>query len=255
MSAPIQETQGGKLLKLKRRHCVTLLEMLLVLVILGLVAGVIGVNINKALYDQHFRTEVNAVVEKLRIAQNLMLILNTDVHVKFAEQPDHKGIHYWIETNCPLSESWGKFVLKKSPPLYAIRRVDFKDEKELFKQRGAADIQFLSGGYTMSRGVLRLAASELTGSSAGALERYVDLPGYPAPLKVLLQKPSEDAAQGNNENGSKMTMYTVNQIIALKQRHSQTNQEDEEQKPENRKSEDTKPTTTTASSPKEKSAA
>ena len=104
-----------------RRHFITLLELLIVIAILALVSGVIGVNIKKALLDQRFRMEVGMILDELRLAQDLMLILSTDVHVKFSQDKEKKGIKYWLELETELPERLKKQILQKKDPVKMTR--------------------------------------------------------------------------------------------------------------------------------------
>ena len=68
-----------------RRVPFTLLEILLVLSLIALIAGLVGISVHKMYISQRFRNEVSLVVDQLRLAQDMMLILDTDVHVIFSE--------------------------------------------------------------------------------------------------------------------------------------------------------------------------
>ncbi|QLH36565.1 MAG: type II secretion system protein [Parachlamydiaceae bacterium] len=68
---------------LKSKRFFTLIELLIVLMVLALASGVIGFSVHRALREQRFKTEVELVADSLRLAQNLMLIMNADVHVTF----------------------------------------------------------------------------------------------------------------------------------------------------------------------------
>ena len=79
----------------KRRY-ITFVEMMIVLTVMILTLGLIGLNINRLVVEQRFKSEAALVVDQLRLAQDLMLILNTDAIVKFRKEPDG-GIKSWIE--------------------------------------------------------------------------------------------------------------------------------------------------------------
>lgn len=165
----------------ERRH-VTLLEILIVMAILALVGGLVSIGINRALADQRFRTEVSLIVDQLRLAQDLMLVLGTDVHVKFAEDKDKSGIKYWLELETELPNEIEREVLRKHSNLKTIRGVFLKDQLAMESVRGEIDVKFLSKGSVMSRGVMRLATSDSEDPPKGTLENYICLPGYPKPI-------------------------------------------------------------------------
>ena len=84
---------------------ITLLESLIVISILAIAAGVIGFSVNRALREQHFKTEVELVVDYLRLAQNLMLIMNADVHVIFKAAESEKSNLMSIEVDGNVNDS------------------------------------------------------------------------------------------------------------------------------------------------------
>lgn len=192
----------------RQRRSFTLLEMLLVIFLMSLFLGVIGINVNKAVHEQRFRAEVGMVVDTLRIAQNIMLILDNDVHVKFKKEENAISIH--LETACPLSKRWGK-LLTKPRYLRTIHIVQLTNQPV-----GSLDLRFLSTGYVMSQGVMRLATAEASNSLKG-LEAFICLPGYPSTIVSTEQRPSEQecrslAGEAFVEN---LTNQTVSEIKSL----------------------------------------
>jgi type II secretory pathway pseudopilin PulG len=172
--------------RLKRR-LMTFMEMMVVLAIISLIGGVVAINIQKAMFEQRFRTEVATVVNQLRLAQNLMLILDQDVSVKFKQQ-DNKTIDFWLEMQCPKDKGWDKELMRRPPPLKTVGVVDFEsDEHVESREVGQLEIRFMSGGTVMSRGVLRLSTS-VEANNKNALERFVCLPGFPAPISAMSGK-------------------------------------------------------------------
>jgi hypothetical protein len=164
-----------------RRLPVTLLELVIVMAILALVAGIVAISINKALIDQRFRTEVSMVVDELRLAQDLMLIFGTDVHVIFQEDSKRDGINYWIELETELPKNIGREVMRKHEKLKTVRGVFFEGNV-LEEVHGKLDVGFLSGGAVMTKGIITLSTSEEEVKSAGILHNYICLPGYPKPI-------------------------------------------------------------------------
>lgn len=168
------------MVKCRRLH-VTLIELLLVISILLMVAGLVGFNIRRAFFEQRFRAEVSAVVDTLRLAQDLMLLLNSDAHVLFADDPAG-GIKYWIEVDKPLSGNWNRELGRKRPNLRTIHLVELDDKVSAISIKDKLDIMFLSGGLVMSKGVLRLFSDDYKNRD-GVLKSFVCLPGYPKPIE------------------------------------------------------------------------
>lgn len=183
-----------------RRLHVTLIEILLVMALIAVVAGIGGLSINRLIREQRFRNEVSLVMDSLRLAQNLMLILDNNVRVKFAEDKENGGIRHWIQTDCNLDEHWKKEILRKRENLQEIHFVEFKSEEIQNNTReGELDLNFLSGGTVMSRGILRLSNAE-SGDIPGAVERFVCLYGYPHPIVSAAERPDEKSCPSKAES-------------------------------------------------------
>lgn len=162
-----------------RKLPITLFEILIVMAILAVVSGALAIGIDKALVNQRFRNEVSMVVEELRRAQDLMMILGADVHVKFAETKERDAIPFWLEMETQLSESIQREVVNKVRHLKTIRSVTFEDSH---KVKGKTDIKFFSKGAVMSKGLLKLSISGSDVPQKNVLETYICLPGYPRPI-------------------------------------------------------------------------
>ncbi len=165
-----------------RRQAITLFELLIVIAIISLVSGVVAISINRAVLDQKFRTEVSQVVEALRLAQDLMLILGTDVHVHFETDNKEGGIKYSFELETALSPNIQAEILRKRKNLKTIKGVFFRDELPMEIQEKHIDVKFLSNGAVMSKGIMRLASTDNENPPEGTLQNYICLSGYPKPI-------------------------------------------------------------------------
>lgn len=165
-----------------RRQYVTLLEMLIVMTIIVVIAGAVMIGLEKALVEQRFRDEVGKVVDDLRLAQDLMMILGMDVHVKFTEQQKNQGIEYKLETETAINKNLQHLMIDKVRTLKTIRGVFFEDTLDDQNIEGVLDLKFFSRGVLMSQGVLRLSISSLDRPPNGVLETYIYLAGHPQPI-------------------------------------------------------------------------
>lgn len=198
----------------------TLVELLLVISILLMVAGLVGFNIRRAFFEQRFRAEVSAVVDTLRLAQDLMLLLNSDAHVLFADDPAG-GIRYWIEVEKPLSgKGWDRELMRKRPILKAIHLVEMDDRVSAIKVKEQLDIMFLSGGSVMSKGILRLFSSDEK-EREGVLKSYICLPGYPNPIVSSNTEIKECSDGKEAENADLLTRDMQNEIQPKLQKQAQ----------------------------------
>jgi hypothetical protein len=197
-----------------RRLPVTLLELLVVIAILALASGIVGVSINKALVDQRFRTEVGTVVDELRLAQDLMLILGTDVRVVFKESANQEGVEFWLEMDKMLPPNIQRELVKRVHKLKTIKGVFFADELLTEVEEGRLDVKFLSNGSVMSRGVMRLASTDSEQPRPNILESYICLPGYPKPIKSSDTKEQADELCNKNDGefDERLTVDTVQKI-------------------------------------------
>lgn len=161
-----------------RRQAMTLVELLIVIGIMAVLSGFISINVVKAVREQRFRSEVSRLVQEMRLAQELMLILKVGSTLKFSVAQNGSGIQYWLETELPIPKRWEALIRQEKPPLQAIKVMQFQDAKEA----GKLEINFLSEEVGMSKGVLRLSTSERD-SDLGTLTTYVCLPGYPSPIE------------------------------------------------------------------------
>jgi len=200
-----------------RRSHYTLLEIMIVFTILSVIGGLIVINVNKALNEQRFRTEVSLVVDELRLAQDLMLILGTDVHFKVSEGKDSKELLYWLEFDYPLPKQWEHELKRKHKGLRTIHLVDFHDQVTNEHTKGQLDVRFMSGGMVMSRGVMLLSESSENPPPHNALSRYIILPGHPSPIFSQSEKPGQSAYSHNpaRESDEQLTHYTRDEIASL----------------------------------------
>ncbi len=209
------------------RRFITMIELLMVIAIIAMISGLVGLNIRRLVLEQRFNTEVSLVVDQLRMAQDLMLIMQNDAHVKFETLRDNKGIRYWIELEKKPSNNWMREITKPRPPLTAIRKVDFQELiPSLAAQStpGQLDIKFLSGGSVMSAGVLHLSSSDAKMAPEGTRERYICLPGYPNPISSSSKE--EEAALCNPRKESDIAdrlTFAIQREISEKKPNKQNN--------------------------------
>jgi type II secretory pathway pseudopilin PulG len=190
-----------------QRRRMTFIEMVVVMAILSLVAGVIGVNISRSMQEQRFRTEVSQVMDKLRLAQNLMLILDEDIRVYFNKVEE--GISCGLMFQCTQNAGWGKEI-NRPQLLTAVRRVDFKGVGEDLG-KGDFALNFLSGGMVMSQGILKLTTGK---NRLYSDRRYVCLPGFPASLVSVEKKPNLECLSNAKANEG-LTQIIMPEIFAI----------------------------------------
>jgi type II secretory pathway pseudopilin PulG len=189
-----------------RKRYLTFIEIMIVLLIMGLTAGLIGVNIGGLINEQRYRSEVSLVVGQLRLAQDLMLILHTDATVKFRKGPE--GLRSWIEVASSLSQEWQREINRDRPPLTYLSSIQFEDAASGNRMENQFDLNFLSGGSIMSKGILVLSNQDKS------LESYICLPGYPRPISNVNSRETDSGCQMSNETdfAERLTFYTRREI-------------------------------------------
>jgi len=195
----------------RSRRFFSFLEILIVMIILFAVAGIFGVTITKAVRDQRFRAEVDLVVDQLRLAQDLMLIFRGDVHLKISPTPEKNGLQYRLVFEHPLPAHWKEELQRSHSVLKTIHAINF----HTFDEDQTIDLKFLSGGAEMSKGVLRLATSNAY--MLGTLERFVCLPGIPAPIVSVSTRPDEKSCEKLHSDDDSITQRTVEEIRGFQQ--------------------------------------
>jgi len=136
---------------LRRKQQITLIEILIVITILTMVMGVVGVNVVKMVEQERFRAGVRRLSEKLQVAQDLMLILNTDVKVNLKAEDGTLSFVYEVEQ--PLQGRVARMLLKPEK-IRGIQAITFHDMEQDIELEEELQLRFLSGGSSMSRGVL-----------------------------------------------------------------------------------------------------
>lgn len=178
----------------------------MVLALISIVIGAVAINIRHLVQQQKFQNEVNVVVDLLNRAQQLMVIYNQNVRVKFSVTA--KGIQPKIEIDCLLDPQWEKWLTRHSKILTEIHSLNFKDLT--FPERSETErmIHFMPNGGGISRGIMSLSTAKETGIT-GAFDAYICLPGYTASIKSEMTNP-----KNCDENPDpKIALITRNEVL------------------------------------------
>ncbi len=197
----------------KRRAFVTLVEMLIVISILLIMSGVIGINVRRLIIEQRFDTEVSLVVDELRLAQDLLLILRQDNRVIFKKVPNEAGIQFSLLLDKLLPNNWNREIIRKRPPLTAIKKMTFQDNVVSDQSNGPIEIKFQSGGSVVSSGVLMISSSEQE-HEEGAMVRYICFPGFPSPIHSVNNESDSKACdpKAEAEYNDKLTFIILREV-------------------------------------------
>lgn len=177
--------------------------------LVALTAGVLGLSVQKLIHEQRFRTESGIVLESLRLAQDLMLIADSDVHLNFTKDPRTGGMLIAFNLEKPLTAGWAKEVMRQRKPLESIRFFEYVDQRLGTRQVNQVQLQFLSGGAVMSQGTLRIADNEYTST----YQSFFCLPGYPS---SIVSAPGQCDFRGEREMNERLTEGIQREISAYK---------------------------------------
>lgn len=216
-----------------RRRYVTLLELLIVIAILALVGGLVSIGINRVLTNQRFRTEVSLIVDQLRLAQDLMLILGTDARVVFTSEQNNK-ITFGIELETTISPEIEREILRRKGELKTIKGVFFQDAGS---KTGKIVVRFQSKGAVMSKGLMRLATTGEDHPPPNTLQTFICLAGYPRHIyseDMEYEKANADCkADIDSANDPELTQDTMSKISDLfKSEEGKTGEEQKKKKSE-----------------------
>lgn len=156
-------------LRKSSRRFLTLLELLIVISILAITASVLTFNIAGIFRDQRFRADVEKVVDKLQMAQNVMLILNSDVTVSIAKNDQDQYVMK-LKAEKPLPLHLDK-IAEKKVVLDGINEITFNDEKD------SIVLEFKALKHVVPTGILTMKVDE-------ELESSVTLFGYSHPIVI-----------------------------------------------------------------------
>lgn len=170
-----------------------------------------GVKFKQLYHEQQLLSESQQVLSHLAMAQDLMLIMDTDVQVKIAPDPKSELLQIWLEVEKPFKEMWANFVERKMT-LKAIRSLQFENNrgKEI-------DLRFSFG--RMSKGVLTIDEGEKH-------ESRIELAGYPKPLTLTTIEEKEPSIMTRSQIEASKALYPAEVYEKI---YENPNKEDEEE--------------------------
>lgn len=169
------------MMQIVKKSYFTLLELLIVLLIISFGIILTGVKIKEVYREQRFLSEAHQILNHLAMAQDLMLILDTDVQVKIALDKEKEQLNVWLEIEKPIEKPRARLIERKLS-LAAIQSFEFV-EFEGGSYAKDLTLQFSLG--RMSKGTLTLfeeGEGKKHHSKQG--EFKIELLGYPSPIGV-----------------------------------------------------------------------
>ena len=151
---------------------------MVVLIILSMGIALTGVKLKQAYKEQKVFSDVQQVVNSLRMAQDLMLLMNADTEVILQRNRDNRSVKCQIRVEKPLSKEWEK-IAEREITLSGIRSFRFGKREE-----DPLRLHFTLG--RMSRGTLILSIDDSVSTLSKDKNRnfYIPLKGYPNPIAL-----------------------------------------------------------------------
>ncbi len=172
-----------------QRRYITLMELLIVMVILSMIVGVVGINLSSLVRQERFRAGTAFLVDRLQLAQDIMIIFGLDVTVVLEQQPGAVSFHMQVDTG-PLGPALSSVT--RPITIAGIDTFAFTDSLGA-SQTGKINLLFMSRGTRMSAGNLMLS------SGKPGLTRYIALVGYPKAIKYAPQATKDEIASNLSE--------------------------------------------------------
>ncbi len=206
-SGPIEHYSRMK----SKRRPLTLLEILVVILILSMVGGLFTLGIQKLVQQQRFNNEVNMVLDRIRLAQDLMLLYDADVQIIFKTPKDKEDqIEYLLRTEQNISGNWNWLVSRKATPLKTVTEISLDRSSQPSLSQQPLELKFYSKGTVMTKGNLKF--------SDGENERYIYLSGYPKPIELLRSSSKRvDSADKERQAEEAMTQDTMRLVQQAQQ--------------------------------------
>lgn len=189
--------------KIQRRY-VTLIEMMIVMSLLIVLAGVTSLNIYRAVIEERYRAGVSQLVSRLQMAQDIMLIIRSDVVVQLERQPG--GLLCRLEVDrklAPLLQG----IVNRTGVIAGIDAFTWTplEGPSIANQKVA--LNFKANGVQISRGELKV--------SNGALDTYVLVSGFAEPIAASQETKLPDLRKMVQATPSLETLYPTEVRMAI----------------------------------------
>lgn len=144
---------------------ITLIEVLIAMALIAMIGGVIAINVQGLLREQRFNSSVELVSNQLQTAQNLMVILNSDVKVVI-DKNDQQTYSISLQPEKSVSKQFYQ-TLNQNKSLPGVSSMKFDDE-----EKNQMTLLFSALSQKTPEGVLELVSDDDE-------SQYFSFPGYP----------------------------------------------------------------------------
>lgn len=180
-----------------KRHFFSLLEMLVVMVIIALVASLAAIKIVDLLKQQRFRTGAEIILEKLNIAQNIMLVFSSDVTVTLYKNSHNENLICKIKVDTGITPTLAK-IIGHEQVIKGVKSAKFEGEGT-HSHGLPVSLRFNFLSFEMPKGRLFLSSNETI--DEGSLQtKTLYLTGYPRPLSFDYRPGNDPQSLGLSES-------------------------------------------------------
>lgn len=187
-----------------QRRYITLIEMMIVMSLLVILMGVTSLSIYQAIIEERYRAGVSQVVSRLQMAQDIMLIIRSDVIVHLEQQPG--GLLCRLEVSRPLAPLLQRIV-DRTGIIAGISSFTWTavDGQVVTNQNVA--LNFKANGVQLSRGELKI--------SNANLNSFVLVSGFAEPIMVSAESRLAGLQRMVNSTPSLQTLYPTEVRMAI----------------------------------------
>lgn len=191
---------------------------MVVIALLALLAGVTAIGVYRAVDQERFESGVAQLVNRLQIAQEIMLVAQGDVEIELERQGN--AVLGKLLAKQPLEPLLAKYVQRsQQEPLAGIESFTWTTQEGTRTENEKTRLEFKSSGTWMSAGELEL--------RAGSLKRYILLPGLPEMIVSSAASRYSELEMGLSAETALDRLYPseVREVVATfeeKQRTSKT---------------------------------
>lgn len=132
----------------KRFRAITFIEVLIAMALIALVASVVGINAHRAWKEQRFFASVEAVADRVDLAQQLMTVHQIDVRLGFRDRDG--GWKCWVHADGELPRSL-KTVFPPSVDLPEVKSIELRST-----QNNVEELRFLALAQSGPRAIIVL---------------------------------------------------------------------------------------------------
>lgn len=163
---------------MKKKRPFTLLELLLVVTLMGIVCATCAIQIPKALHAEEFSQSVERFIDKVEIAQEIMIDYEADLSLHLEQRGDKVFCTFCAEGGVPekLIRRLNKHSELKQIHSFAWEGVSSSSLK----------LPFHASSHGIEKGVLKL---------VGKRESSIFLPGYPKKIQKNLKEYAQKIIQ------------------------------------------------------------